>query len=157
MARWRKICCAVDFHEPSWRAMTAAAVMARRFEAELTLVHVLVPPPLWTSDEAAPAVAWGEAEEGERLLRRWVADASRRSGRVVRARILSGDPAAELASYAREVACDLLVVGVRGPADRRHVLMGTLAGRLSRRCPCPVFVVSGGGGPEEDRPTGPWQ
>ena len=36
---WNRICCPVDFSEPARAAMQAAAALARRFDAVLTLFH----------------------------------------------------------------------------------------------------------------------
>lgn len=141
MTRWRNICCAIDFYAPSWVAMEHAAAMARRFGAELTLVHVLVPPPRAASAlNASRGISQRLVEDGERILERWAADAAPRVGRPVRTRILTGDPAEALVRYAREEACDLLVVGARRAMGMTSI-MGSLAGRLSRKSPCPVIVV----------------
>lgn len=144
MTRWRNICCGVDFYAPSWLAMEHAAALAKRFGAELTLVHVLGPPPpiAPTSDDplAWRVIARRRAEDGERMLERWAADAASRAGRPVRARVLRGDPAEALVLYAREVSADLLVVGARRAMGMTSV-MSSLAGRLSRGSPCPVIVV----------------
>ncbi len=142
MSHWRNICCAVDLRAPSRMAMEHAAALAKRFEAELTLVHVVAPPLQAASDVlvASRGIARWEAEEKERMLQRWAADVSPRAGRPVRARVLSGEPAAALVAYAREVSCDLLVVGARRPMGMMRA-MRSLAGRLSRTSPCPVMVV----------------
>ncbi len=141
MFEWKKICCAVDFAEPSRVAMEQAADLAKRFEAGLTLVHVLAPPAgsgvLASSREAAGV----EAKDHEETLARWRADAERRAGRPTRSRVLTGDPAAEIVRLAREEHCDLLVVGTHGGKGIARLVLGSVAERVTRQSPCPVLVV----------------
>lgn len=55
---------------------------------------------------------------------------------------LEGDPADELSDQGGEL--DLLVLGSRGYGPLRHVLLGTVAGKVMRAAPCPVYVVPRG-------------
>jgi nucleotide-binding universal stress UspA family protein len=143
MMQWKEICCAVDFGDPSRVAMEQAAELAKRFEAQLTLVHVVVPPLAAESDVlvSSRGVAAVEAQEREEQLARWRADAERRAGRPVRSRVLSGDPAGEILRYTREERCDLLVVGTHGRKGIARVVLGSVAERAARESPCPVLVV----------------
>jgi len=45
MSEWKRVCCAVDFSEPSRLALEEAVDLCRRSGAELTIVHVRTPPP----------------------------------------------------------------------------------------------------------------
>src|SRR5919206_3229706 len=54
--QWRKVLCPVDFSEESRAALRVAADLARRFGAELTLMH---------SDEAASALQAATSEPGQ--------------------------------------------------------------------------------------------
>ncbi len=143
MLEWKKIWCAVDLAGPSRVAMERAAELAKRFEAELTLVHVLPSLSAAAGDVLVPSpgLAGEEASEHEEMLARWRADAERRAGRPVRSRVLSGDPAAEIVRHAREERCDLLVVGTHGRTGIARVVLGSVAERVARESPCPVLVV----------------
>jgi nucleotide-binding universal stress UspA family protein len=143
MLEWREICCAVDFADPSRVAMRQAADVARRFEAELTVVHVLVPPPAGASDVlvSSRGLAAVEAERAQEMLAAWRADAERRAGRTVRSRVLWGDPAAEIVRHARDERCDLLVVGTHGRTGVARLFLGSVAERVVRQSSCPVLVV----------------
>ncbi len=152
MIDWKKIFCAVDFADPSRAAMEQAADLAKRFEAELTLVHVLIPPPPAASDVlvSSRGLAGAKAEEDEERLARWRADAERRAGRPARSRVLSGDPAGEIVRHAREERCDLLVVGTHGRTGIPRLALGSVAERVARRSPCPVLVVHDHGALEKE-------
>ena len=142
MTEWKKICCAVDFGEPSRAALEQAAALARRFEAELTLVHVVaLPPP--TADEVltSQTLAEVQAKEEEQILARWRADAEERARRSVRTRLLTGDPAAEILRHVRDDRCDLVVVGTHGRTGVARLVLGSVAERVARRSPCAVLVV----------------
>lgn len=145
MIGWTKICCAVDLSEPSRVAMEEAAWLANRLGAELTLVHVHIPPPAAASDVlvSSRGGALARAHENEETLARWLADAERGAGRPARSRILSGDPAAEILRYAGEERCDLVVVGTHGRTGLTRVVLGSVAERVARQAPCPVLVVHG--------------
>jgi nucleotide-binding universal stress UspA family protein len=143
MTHWKSICCAVDFAAPSRVALEQAADLAKRLEAELTLVHVLVAPPSAASDVlvSSRGVAAVEAEQSEEKLAEWRADAERRAGRPVRARVLSGEPAAGIVRHAREERFDLVVVGTHGRTGIPRLVLGSVAERVARRSPCPVLVA----------------
>jgi nucleotide-binding universal stress UspA family protein len=79
--------------------------------------------------------------EDEETLARWRADAEGRARRPVRSRTLSGDPAAEIVRHAREERCDLVVIGTHGRAGIPRLVLGSVAERVARQCPCPVLVV----------------
>jgi nucleotide-binding universal stress UspA family protein len=143
MTEWKRICCAVDFEEPSRAAMAQAADLAARLEAELTLVHALAPPTEAASDVlvSSRGLARAEADEHEATLARWRADAERRVGRPVPARVLWGEPTEEIVRYAREQRCDVLVLGTHGRTGMSRLVLGSVAERVARRAPCPVLVV----------------
>lgn len=140
---WKKICCAVDFSEPSWIAMEHAADLASRLRAELTLVHVRPPPPAAASDVlvSSRGVAAVEARQAEETLEVWRSDAEARAALPVRARLLLGDPPAELARHAAEDGCDLIVLGTHGRSGFSRLLLGSVAERVLRQAPVPVLVI----------------
>jgi nucleotide-binding universal stress UspA family protein len=140
---WKKICCAVDFSEPSWIAMEQAADLAGRLHAELTLVHVRAPPAQAASDVlvASRGIAEIEARQAEETLEIWRADAEERAALPVRARVLLGDPPLEIGRFAMEDGCDLLVLGTHGRSGFSRLLLGSVAERVLRHAPVPVLVI----------------
>ncbi len=143
MSEWKKIGCAVDFSDPSRLALDEAVEQARRTGAELVLVHVHVPPPANPADViVSPAeIARMSADEMERTLAGWRADAEKLLGRAVSAAALVGDPAGEVVRWAREHGPDLLVLGTHGRTGIRRFILGSVAERVLREAPCPVLVV----------------
>jgi nucleotide-binding universal stress UspA family protein len=53
----------------------------------------------------------------------------------------TGDAAALIAEYAREVQADLIVVGTRGHSPLGGAILGSVTQRLLHIAPCPVLAV----------------
>jgi len=142
MIEWKKICCATDFSELSRIAMLEAAELARRFEAELEVVHVHMPLPAMGTEVLASPIPLAESvpEEIESTLAMWREEAERLAGRSVRSTLLAGEPATELVRHAREREIDVLVVGTHGRRGLGRLVLGSVAERLVREAPCAVVV-----------------
>jgi nucleotide-binding universal stress UspA family protein len=143
-AEWKKICCAIDFSDASRAAMEVAGSLARRFGAELVLLHAY-PIPGYTFPDgsivASPKMMQDLADQAERHLQEWRADAERfGAARVTTAKAI-GEPAAEIVAFGKEQGVDLLVVGTHGRTGLEHALMGSIAERVVRRAGCPVLTV----------------
>lgn len=151
---WKRILCPVDFSGASRVAMKAAAELAARFGAELTLFHAY-PLPGYTLPEGTilPSSASLQelARETEEHLAAWKVEAELAgAGRVAVAQAV-GEPAGEIVAFARSGAFDLVVVGTHGRTGLSHVLLGSVAERVVRRSPCPVLTFRPSAGkPETD-------
>lgn len=144
-ADWKRICCPIDFSDASRAAMETAAELARRFGAELVLLHAY-PVPGYTFPDgsvvASPRMMQELADQAERHLGEWRADAERLVGAPrVSAEKAVGEPAAEILSFAGQRGVDLLVLGTHGRTGLQHALMGSVAERVVRRAHCPVLTV----------------
>jgi nucleotide-binding universal stress UspA family protein len=143
MSSWQKICCPVDFSETSHLAMEEATKLMRRSGGELTLLHV-TDSPAGSAEEmvvAPPELFQQTTKELERKLESWRVEAERATSTSVRAKILSGLPATEIVSFAREGSFDLLVMGTHGRRGFRHMLIGSVVEKVIREAHCPVLVV----------------
>ncbi len=145
---WKRICCAVDFSEPSRLAMAQAASLAAHFQAELTLLHVHEQPPPNATDVlvSPPEMFERETIQMERILIGWAKDAEEIARQPVKTAVLFGKPAAEIVRYVRENAFDLVVVSTHGRTGLRHVVLGSVAERIVRSAGRPVLVVPIPGG-----------
>ncbi len=142
MATWTKICCPIDFSETSRAALEEAAELARRYEAEMALLHVFEPPAA-TSDlmVTPPEMFEQTAKELERKLELWRSEAERRGAKAVRSLVVTGAAATEVVRFAREGGYDLVVMGTHGRRGLRHLVLGSVAERVVREAPCAVLVV----------------
>jgi nucleotide-binding universal stress UspA family protein len=147
MAGWKKLCCAIDFSETSHAAMREASELARRFGAELELLHVHPLPPAPGLDMSVPPadVVERASTELESAMATWQEEAERAAGRAVRATVLPSAAAAdEILRFLREHGHDLLVVGTHGRRGIQRILLGSVAERVAREAPCSVLVIRGG-------------
>jgi len=145
MKRPRRILVATDFSECGDRAVHAAVVLCRHFEAELHLSHALeVPIPLFEPYAVSvPAEFVAAARE---VAEKKLASAFE----TARAAGLSGDthlgevPAAPcIVEHADQIGADWIVLGTHGHTGLKHVLLGSVAERVVRESKVPVFTVKG--------------
>jgi len=143
MPAWKTICCAVDFSQSSRLALEEAADLARRFAAELILVHVYQAPraaseTLFVSPPAIYEELMGEAEK---KLEAWRRDAEHLAGLKVTAVMPSGHAAEEILRFARERSVDLIVLGTHGRRGVRHFVVGSVAEQVVRQACATVLVA----------------
>jgi nucleotide-binding universal stress UspA family protein len=121
----RNVLFATDYSAASQSAGRVASGMARTSRARLHVVHVV-----------PPKIAPGLAMDGLR-------DAVARLGDAVEPQIalLTGDPAAAIVTYARDMAIDLIVIGTHGRTGVSRALLGSVAEHVVRTAPCPVLTV----------------
>lgn len=140
-----QVLCPTDFSIFSSRALRHATALARRFEARLTVLHVIpyvvpygsgLPYYLPAPTVASPAMRQHADEE----MRRFVEPAVD-APVPVRMEIREGDPWREIQSLAEELPADLVVMGTHGRGGFEHLLLGSVAEKLLRRSPCPVLTV----------------
>jgi nucleotide-binding universal stress UspA family protein len=143
MAEWSRICCAIDFSDSSRVAMQEAAVLARRLESWLTLVHVYVAPAPAVPDTMLSPPEFFErlSREAEETLERWRAEAEGIAGRPVRSAMPEGNASAELLRFASEGGYDLIVMATHGRTGFRRLVLGSVAERVVREANCSVLVV----------------
>jgi nucleotide-binding universal stress UspA family protein len=142
-----KVGCAVDFSDASRYAVGRASDIARRFGAELTLVHVVEPRLARGAVELAngggTAEPTGSAPEQTLAgaIEAWRVEAEGMCGSSVDSKLLAGDPAVEILQLAREREFDLLVVGSDDRSALQGSISGPVAGRIVREAPCAVLVA----------------
>jgi nucleotide-binding universal stress UspA family protein len=140
MSVYGRICCAVDFSEPSRLALSEAARLARDDGASLTVLHVREAPRPAPEVLYAPPLAWQD-ESTPAELEEWRTEAERiREGPVDS--VLLGQPVAPaITAFARETGVDLIVLSSHGRTGLARVVVGSVAEAVVRTAPCPVLVV----------------
>jgi nucleotide-binding universal stress UspA family protein len=141
----KQILCPVDFSDFSDYAMRYAALLAQKFEAHLTLLHVVAPilvplpgdalvPPMRQADLADIADACRER------LTRTAGDLAEK-GIAVACQVTSGVPYLEILRMAEELHADMIVMGTHGRSGLVHLMIGSVAERVVRKAPCAVLTV----------------
>jgi nucleotide-binding universal stress UspA family protein len=138
----KRILVAVDGSEPSLKAVRMAAETAARFNAKLTLVHV-VPKLLLPPDVYGLTIAAVEKEHrayAEQIIEQARAEAER-PGVEVSSTVLFGSPAESIAEEAAAPDVGLVAVGSSGHGAVARVFLGSVSDRLVHISPKPVLVV----------------
>ena len=133
----------IDFSEHAARALDYAIEWGRQLNAHLTLIHVIQSLPDVGLDmmSTVPAAHLGtlEAELTQHMkayLKR-VEDAGLKGDLV----IAHGTPFYEIIELVKACSIDLIVMGSHGRTGLSHVLLGSMAEKLTRLAPCSVLVV----------------
>lgn len=126
-----------DFSEHSLAAFQLAGALARDYNANLTIVHVMPEPVLTYNDGLLIAPSPEDRWEVHARLLRLRAPAGVRLFR----RLEEGDPATEILRVADLIPADLIVMGARGCRGPSSLLTGTVAEYVLERSACPVLTA----------------
>lgn len=128
-----------------------AAFLARQFDAELHILHI-VEARMNTLDDLSDLV---EIEEQDILEQLHAPLPSTTSGpdeaRIHRAKRTDASAAEGVLTYAADEDIDLIVMGTHGRRGMDRLLMGSIAEEVVRLSPCPTLTVCGKKQPEPDR------
>jgi nucleotide-binding universal stress UspA family protein len=130
------IVCALDFSPASELALGRALTIARAHRASVHALYVCEP------NAYAPHVP-GLHEEQQESAKRTLDEALRRhdtAGLEVSRDVRIGSPAIEIVRYAAGIGADLVVMATTGKSGVDHVLLGSVAERVVRSSPVPVWV-----------------
>jgi universal stress protein A len=132
----KRILVPVDFSGDSLRALGAARDLARQFDSELLLLHVIAPIDLITVSEVFDE----QRRAGDAALTRIGADL-RAAGQRFRVMVETGVPARVIVDTAKRSRADLIVLGTHGRTGLAHMLIGSVAEKVVRTASCPVLAV----------------
>jgi nucleotide-binding universal stress UspA family protein len=137
-----RILCPVDGSQASADAVAQAVDLARETDGQLTLLHVVEPMPEAGEFAALDADEYRRAGEayGARLMREAVSDTVREWCRIDE-RIVVGKPGDRILDTSKNMAADVIVMGVRGRGALDLLAFGSTANAVVRQAQCPVFVV----------------
>jgi nucleotide-binding universal stress UspA family protein/quercetin dioxygenase-like cupin family protein len=142
MQPFRHILVGTDFGPSSARAVYLAAELARARAAKLTLVHVLEP---HTAEPEVLIPLTSEAIPGEwrRAAQERLVSFAREQGvtEPYETAVRFGEPWKAIVGEAEGTDVDLVVLGTHGRRGPARLLLGSVAERVVRECPCPVLTV----------------
>ena len=147
-----RILAPTDFSEDSANALEYAEDLARKYGAELILLHIdqiitpiaIGPAPGAGYDPTAIEAVGRVADEQRAIAQRELEKMTERlkaTGLKVRGVLKIGTPFLEIVTTAKSEAADLIVMGTHGRTGIAHILMGSVAERVVRKAPCPVLTV----------------
>jgi nucleotide-binding universal stress UspA family protein len=143
VVEFKQIICPVDFSESSVRALACAAAIARWYDAQLTVLHVV---PTFESMQVrgdivepihlvTPMPREQVLDEMSRFLN--LATLSPRANALAE----TGDPQATIIDQALSTRADLIVMGTHGRRGFKRLVLGSVAEAVLREAPCPVLTV----------------
>lgn len=134
---------ATDSSKKSTDAVTYAAEHAAALDADLEIVHVVVPETELLGDELVLQGHKAAAEEGERILDH----AAKRAQEVaesdldVETLLLTGQPTDAVVERANDSGADAIFVGHRGLSSEHEAVVGSVAKGIISKADVPVTVV----------------
>ena len=142
-----RILVAVDGSEQSKKALEFAADLAKRYKAEMHLIHVTQP--LVADDVfalgavAVPVNASLEEldEVGQQVLEAAVAVAKAAGLEQPVTELSHGDPGRQIVSYAEDHGVDLIVMGTRALGSFSSLLIGSVSNKVNHKAPCTCITV----------------
>ena len=133
-----------DFSETSRQAFGPAAVLARKLEMPVHLVHVDSGPEIHTPWQCASRTS-GASEERETEIRdrleQIIEDEPAFQGLGASPRIMRGEPADVLGSLHQGERIYLLVLSSRAHEDVKHFVPGSFAAKALHLARCPVLIL----------------
>jgi nucleotide-binding universal stress UspA family protein len=135
---FERILLAIDGSAASARAIPVTTEIAGRFQARVTVLHVMEHEPLSLTD-----VELETQEEANRLVDdavRGMKEAGVSADAELRRAAISLTPL-EILRTASDDGADLIVVGCRGLTDWQGLLLGSVAHKVIHHASCPVLVV----------------
>lgn len=140
----RRVLVPVDFSDTTLSAVRHAKEIALTYGAEIDLLHV-VEEPFYPPTYGVDTIEFPTADVLERVEKQLANIAREDIGYehvMVEAR--TGYPPSEILDYVEENEIDLVVLATHGRTGLERVLLGSVAERVLRQSPKPVFVVKPG-------------
>ena len=134
----------IDDSETATTALSWGLFLARRFGADVTVLHVLSLTILGHLHFVAPPTKTNRVEhEVEESARTWIRGLLDELGGSAEISIAYGEPRYEIFAAAKRLDAELIVVGSRGSGSVARTVLGSVATAVLRGVSCPVLIVGG--------------
>jgi universal stress protein A len=138
----RNILVPVDFSDNSSEALKYAAGLAGQFGARVTLMHVVEPAPFMNDLRNVPfTLSDKQLELKADTDLEALALLHVEPGVPTRKVVKRGKAYREIASAAKQLKADLIVISTHGYTGLKHTIMGSTAERVVRHAGCAVLVL----------------
>ncbi|MCS6885824.1 MAG: universal stress protein [Acidobacteriota bacterium] len=138
---FKRILAAIDFSEHSESLLQNAQQLAREYNSELHLLHVVeqpIYPAFYAFELAFPGDIISKIRSAvEEKLQNLAAT----SAVPARVHVIDGSPGRAITDFADKIDADLIILATRGLAGLDHLLLGSVADKVVRRANCPVLTV----------------
>ena len=140
--QFRNIFCATDFSEFADVVLAYGVAMAKRFEANLYICHVVDLPTVSAYGEAVfDPIEYQQRfmETARREIDRMLGDSQVQYQPLV----TIGNTTDEISRLAKEYIADLVITATHGRSGLKRFFLGSVTERLMRTLPCPLLVLRG--------------
>lgn len=147
--QWKRILIPTDFSEHSEKAALLAIDMAKRYQAEVRVLHIIdVQPitmygavPVWSVEEIEPQlleVAKKSMVDLVEKLQRELGNKQKITSNVIST---TSSVAQAVCDDAKENHMDAIIIATHGRTGLNRLLIGSVAEQVVRHADCPVVVV----------------
>lgn len=140
---FQKIVCPIDFSEFTDEIIEYSLSIAKKYEAEIHLLHVIPTSSYFTPYESfltTENIATME-KSIESEIERDFEEVIKKIGIPVKKAIRTGDIFVEILKYIKNEKIDLVVMGTHGRSGFEHIIMGSVAEKVIRKSPSPVLTI----------------
>jgi nucleotide-binding universal stress UspA family protein len=144
----KKILVPTDFSPFADHALRVAVEIARKAQAEITLLHILLTPDNTEINVSTQEYVMSKNEDAPYLKsiievnQINLTDLVHKSGYdKINYRILSGDVTKAIIAQATQEQSDLIVMGTQGNSEYENFFVGSNAEKVVRFAPCPVMTL----------------
>lgn len=122
-----------------------AVSLADKFNAKLTVLHVLREPKMdlseidYESGFLQKVKEHQEKEMRDELERLITKECSKKYN--ISYEMKWGQPYVEIVNKAKSINADIIIMGTHGRTGLSHVLLGSVAEKVLRLAPCPVMII----------------
>jgi|APSaa5957512622_1039677.scaffolds.fasta_scaffold04897_7 universal stress protein A len=146
MLNLEKILCPIDFSEYSKEALKYAVSFAMKDEAKLFLLHVI---DIRTFEDDLEVIGVEQIrDEITKLHKSRLLDyipKEIRNDIKIEALVVEGIPFVEIIDVSKKNKIDMIVMGSHGRTGIAHIMLGSVAEKVTRKAPCPVLIVKQSG------------
>jgi len=143
MIKFERILFPVDLSEQCQRSAPFVKAMAKRFQSEVAMLHVIEYPASWYGPPEG--VAWEALSDADRLrterieaFGRFLVDDF--AGMRVRRDVAEGDAATQIDCYTKTKKADLIMMPTHGFGVFRRLLLGSVTAKVLHDAACPVWT-----------------
>lgn len=144
MLKIERILCPTDFSDFSERAYDYGLSLARQYNAELYLLHVVRPVIIGYPEYAIPdsvSEFYGELREHAEEQLQEFAKVHAEGGVHAMVAVEEGVATESILDFARENSVDMIVMGTHGRRGFQRLTLGSVTERVLRKAGCPVLAV----------------
>jgi nucleotide-binding universal stress UspA family protein len=137
-----KVLVPVDGSEYSLRALDTAIYLAKKIDANITVMHIIenLPTVYVESQKVLNDLLAKYRTESENILDK-CKQIAEKSGVKIETVIAEGDAASNIVVYARNGGFDTIIMGSRGVGSFKEMVLGSVSNKVLHHANCSVVIV----------------